>query len=74
MKTICLKPCPFCGNPNVQIGIHPADGYKRFTDRYAVLCNYIDGGCGAESGHYYSPEEAAYRWNLRRRKWQYDGD
>ena len=70
-EKINLRPCPFCGNPNVRFWLHPADGYKTFTDRYAVLCHYMEGGCGAESGHYHSPEEAAEHWNTRKRKWEY---
>ena len=68
-KKIRLKACPFCANPNLRIVRHNADGRQRFTDRFAVLCDWMDGGCGAEGGHYYSPEEAAERWNQRKRKW-----
>lgn len=66
-----LRCCPFCANPNVQMVLYPADGERRFTNRYAVLCNYDLDGCGAESGHYHSPEEAAEHWNTRKRKWEY---
>ena len=69
-KKIKLKACPFCANPNVAIVMYPADGHERFTDRYAVLCHYMEGGCGAEGGHYYSPEEAAEMWNQRNRRWK----
>lgn len=70
-EKIYLKPCPFCGNPEVEIVLYKADGVRRYRDRYAVLCYYSDGGCGAESGHFHSPEEAAENWNMRKRKWRY---
>ena len=68
------KPCPFCGNPNVSLKVYPkesvADGVKLFRNRYAVLCDYDDGGCGGESGHYLNVREAVDAWNQRRRKWR----
>ena len=65
-----LKPCPFCGNPNVRVSYYHPDGVNRYRERYAVQCGYDDGGCGAESGHYHSIVEAAYMWNQRKRKWK----
>ena len=65
-----LKRCPFCGNPNPKMRLYKADGKERFRDRYAVLCKYDDGGCGAESGWYHCPEEAAAMWNQRRRRFE----
>ena len=58
-----LKPCPFCGNnePTIRI-FRGKDGWR---DRYAVLCRYDEGGCGAESGLYHYEEEAIYAWNKR---------
>ena len=64
-----FKPCPFCGNPNAGLQCYPKDGVKYITDRYSVLCDYRDGGCGAESGHYKKVREAVDAWNMRRRKW-----
>lgn len=64
-----LKPCPFCHNPNVRMTRYAADGRVRYTDRYAVLCDYNENGCGAESGRYHTPEEAAEMWNRRKRRW-----
>ena len=64
-----LKPCPFCGNPDVEIVVHKKKKKKLFRDRYAVLCRY-DPGCGSESGVWYSPEEAADMWNQREGKWR----
>ena len=70
MRESRLKRCPFCGNPNVRIVKYAADGHKRFTDRYAVLCDYTYNGCGSESGHWKSAEEAVVAWNERKRKWE----
>ena len=67
-----LKRCPFCGNPNVAVVKYAADGIRRYRDRYAVLCDYTEYGCGAESGHYHSAEEAEEAWNQRRRRWEHD--
>ena len=65
-----LKPCPFCGYKEVYVRVYEADGIRRFRRRYSVLCDYSYGGCGSESGHYYTPEEAVVMWNQRRRKWR----
>ena len=57
-----LKPCPFCGNtPTIRI-YNGKDGWR---DRYAVLCRYDEGGCGAESGLYHYQAEAIEAWNRR---------
>ena len=69
-QKVKLKPCQFCGNPNPVYWCY-TEGY--YTDRWAVLCYYPDGGCGAEGGRYKSMEEAAMAWNERRRKWR-DGE
>lgn len=38
--------CPFCGFREPHLAVHPgADGFR---DRYSVLCDYQDGGCGAD--------------------------
>lgn len=69
-----VKNCPFCGGREcLRMVCYPADGEKRFRDRYAVLCHYSEGGCWAESGHFHSPEEAIVMWNMRRRKYRDDG-
>ena len=69
MKSERLKPCPFCGNPNVEMIRYMGDGIRYFRDRYSVLCRYGP-GCGAESGHYHSVAEAAVMWNQRRKRWK----
>jgi Lar family restriction alleviation protein len=57
-----LKPCPFCGNePTIRI-FKGKDGWR---DRYAVICRYDEGGCGAESGLYHYESEAIEAWNRR---------
>ena len=65
-----LKPCPFCGNPNVGVRVYPKNDVDRFRVKYAVLCDYRFDGCGSESGHWPSAEEAVLAWNERRRKWK----
>lgn len=64
-----IRRCPFCGNPRPSVRYYKADGVRLVRDRYAVLCNYVDGGCGAESGWYHSPDEAIVMWNQRKRRW-----
>lgn len=61
-----LKPCPFCGNKNVECvenfentGLHEG-GYA-----WIVQCNYMKGGCGAKSGCRPEKEEAIELWNKR---------
>ena len=62
-KTPTLKPCPFCGGSNsLSIAEHPQEG---FGSRYSILCDYREGGCGADGPWYHSPEEAAWAWNRR---------
>ena len=64
-----LKPCQ-CGNKELIIKKYlPQENevYTYFSPRYAVSCLYTgnDIGCGAESGHYKSQEEAIAVWNNR---------
>ena len=65
-----LRACPFCGRPDPVIRVIEADGERMYQNRYAVLCHYEYGGCGAEGGFGYSPEEAIALWNERRRSWR----
>ena len=39
------------------------DGWR---DRFYVLCDYNDGGCGASSGWYHYADEAVWAWNRRK--------
>lgn len=57
-----LKKCPFCGNEPTLIVRKGKNGWR---DRYAVLCDYEHGGCGAESGWYHYEEETIKAWNCR---------
>lgn len=58
-----LKYCPFCGNEVVRlIKRYGVDGWR---NKYYISCDYNDGGCGASSGWYHSPEEAVECWNRR---------
>ncbi len=57
-----IKPCPFCGNEGTVRIFRGKDGWR---DRYAVFCNYNEGGCGAESGLYHYEIEAIEAWNRR---------
>ena len=58
-----IEPCPHCGNNQLELRTYP--GKDGFRDRYAVLCSYDKGGCGAEGGHYHSIPEAIASWNRR---------
>lgn len=64
MKKKELKPCPFCGykRPILRKIFAKNDGWR---DRYSVLCNYDEGGCGAEGGWRHYAEEAIMVWNRR---------
>lgn len=58
-----LKPCPFCGNKDVILMTR--NGHDGWRDRFYVLCDYNDGGCGASGGWYHHPYEAGNAWNRR---------
>jgi len=58
-----LKPCPFCGNTKLTGRMYI--GKEGFRNRFAILCNYWEPGCGAESGHYHTLKEAIDSWNRR---------
>lgn len=56
--------CPHCSSttaPRITI----IEGKDGFRNRYAVLCDYDNGGCGAEGGYRHSEEEAISVWNER---------
>ena len=61
-----LKPCPFCGNKNVECveefehaGLHEG-GYH-----WVVRCNYLKGGCGCKGGAREEWIDAVNIWNER---------
>lgn len=52
-----LRPCPFCGNPNVVFGY---DSAALFEHNYICCTN-----CGASSGNFETKEKAIKAWNRR---------
>lgn len=78
---IKLKPCPHCGNNNLEFtDMHDLEECGNFdTDSCpcneyeppghcaykSVVCSVQKGGCGASSGYYLTEEEAAEAWNKR---------
>ncbi len=58
-----LRCCPFCGNTH--LSVRKIEGRDGWGDRYSILCRYDEGGCGAESGMYCTPEYAKGSWNDR---------
>ena len=56
--------CPHCSSPTAP-RITIIEGKDGFRHRYAVLCDYENGGCGAEGGYRHSEEEAIAVWNER---------
>ena len=67
-----IKPCPCCGNRNPVLTTYPPqenEVYTYHSDRFSVLCRYDgDGsGCGLESGHYKTADEAIEAWERRTR-------
>ena len=76
-----LKPCPFCGAKkamcitnaheleecaNFDYDNCPCNEYEsNACNYYSVVCNVNNGGCGAASGYYPEPEQAANAWNRR---------
>lgn len=68
-----LKACTFCGFAKPKVVLLQPDDVNRYVNKFMVLCDYREGGCGAASGWFNCPEEAEYMWNQRRRKWKDDG-
>ena len=68
MQKIDLLNCPFCGKLETLRMIYvPAE--KRECV-YHVVCDAVNGGCGASTGWNHStPEEAAEEWNTRASSW-----
>ena len=59
-----IKPCPFCGETE-SVRLMNRVGKDGWRDRFYVLCEYDNGGCGAQSGWYHSVIEAVESWNQR---------
>lgn len=66
MSEYKLKPCPFCGSSDAP-RLMTRHGKNGWRDRYYVICDYEDGGCGSSSGWYHTKPEAASFWNRRER-------
>lgn len=64
MDELELKPCPFCGESE-PVRMMVRAGKDGWRNRYFILCEYDNGGCGASSGWYHSKEEALESWNRR---------
>lgn len=60
-----LKPCPFCGSSNLEIARKSEGLHGELGTGYIVRCNYLKGGCGANSGSRETEEEAVNAWNNR---------
>ncbi len=59
-----LKPCPFCGQGS-PVHMVVQRGTEGWRDRYYVLCDYREGGCGASGGTYHTEAEAFASWQNR---------
>lgn len=64
MAEFRLNPCPFCGSLDAP-RLMTRHGKNGWRDRYYVICDYEDGGCGSSSGWYHTKAEAANFWNRR---------
>ena len=71
-----LLPCPFCGKDVAVImddyseclelwGDEFDESGLEATDCKAVVCSFLDGGCGASGGWRKTEEEAVEAWNRR---------
>lgn len=81
MKKTELKPCPFCGNKDLEFtDMHELEACgnadtdmcpvtssepDKYCPQKSVICGILKGGCGAHSGFYSTEEEAAEAWNRR---------
>lgn len=69
-KPVKLRKCPFCAFKYPHMMIHPPDNVNLFAFRYSILCDFQDGGCGAEGGWSKTKEGAIDLWNQRKRKYE----
>ena len=70
-----LKPCPTCGRENpVVLSAYEIEDMMEwespenellYSDSFAVLCSFKDGGCGTTSGYRDNSHEAINIWNSR---------
>lgn len=55
-----LKPCPFCGEKNIEVFIHEYHGWPSYSRTYKVICF----SCSAQL-YRGSKEEVIAAWNRR---------
>lgn len=66
MSKMKLKPCPFCGETYARVMTaeeyfeEPTRGHQSI-----VVCDYLQGGCGAATGFHQYEQEAIESWNKR---------
>lgn len=68
-----LKRCPYCGKKvahcetvaDINLMDDDYPDYEWAKDHYAVVCNYLAGGCGVVTRGYATAEEAIAAWNRR---------
>lgn len=63
--------CPFCGKDVATIAncqeMKECESMGSCKSHYfLVVCTFSRGGCGASSGYFPTPEEAAEAWNQRK--------
>lgn len=68
MPKIDLLPCPFCGKHETLRMIYVPS--EKCECVYHVICDAVNGGCGASTGwNHETPEDAANEWNTRASGW-----
>ena len=65
MEKVEIKPCPFCGNKDLEIVAKSEGLHYEYGTGYIVRCNYLKGGCGANGGSRTTTEDAVETWNRR---------
>ena len=79
MKEIELKPCPFCGNKNIEVVVDSATYSLGLYDTdcevsFSIMCSVSSCGCGSSSGWHDSRESAINAWNRRADNEQREAD
>ena len=68
-----LKSCPFCGAKvakhvnarNLEDCIHADDCYEPACLTSQIVCDVLEGGCGAATGYYTDEDDLIAAWNRR---------
>ena len=64
-KTEPLKPCPFCGNKDIEcVETYVYSGLHEGGWCWQTRCNFLKGGCGCTVGRI-TEEESRKLWNTR---------